>query len=484
MDKPFYITTTLPYVNDDPHVGFAMEIVQADAIARAKRLRGIDVFFNTGTDEHGQKIFQKAKKENSDVQTYVDRYAEEFRKLKDLLNLSNDRFVRTTDPDHIAAAQELWKRCAAKGDIYKKKYKGLYCVGDEMFLKEEDLVDGRCPNHPHISPIEIEEENYFFRLSAYTDKLLAYVQRDDTIVPQWRRSEAIKFVESGLDDVSISREKSRMEWGVPVPGDEEQVMYVWFDALTNYISTLGWPHEEGMFRKFWIEGYVLQVAGKDQVKFQSILWQAMLLSADIKNTDTVVYHGFINSAGGQKMSKSLGNVIAPYDVVEMFAKSAGERATDVLRYYLLRHMNTFEDSDMTLDTIKEAYQANLANGLGNLASRILTLAEKNLPCCPELSAQSIPQMFFDRFDAFDLQGAANFVWKEIQDLDKYIQETEAFKVIKIDETKGKHLITQYVLRLYGIVCMLSPLMPVTHEQLTQLIRANKKPETPLFTRLS
>jgi methionyl-tRNA synthetase len=483
MQKPFYITTTLPYVNDDPHVGFAMEIIQADTIARAKRLRGIDVFFNTGTDEHGQKIFQKANKEQVNVVEYVDKYAAEFRKLKSLLNLSNDRFIRTTDPDHVVAAQELWKRCLAKGDIYKKKYKGLYCVSDEMYLKEGDLVNGRCPNHQTIDPIEIEEENYFFRLSAYQDKLLTYLKQDGVILPEWRQQEAIKFVESGLEDFSISREKARMEWGVPVPDDDDQVMYVWFDALTNYISTLGWPTEEGNFNTFWKNGDVVQCAGKDQVRFQSIMWQAMLMSAEIKNTDTVFYHGFINS-GGQKMSKSIGNVLNPYDIVDMFKPVAGNLATDVLRYYLLRHMNTFDDSDVTIETIKEAYQGNLANGLGNLTSRILTLSERHLEGCPEIPEKSIPQEFFDLIDAFNIQGAMEYVWKEVQTLDRYIQETEAFKVIKTDEAKGKALITEYVLRLYAIARMLNPLMPATNELLKKLIKENKKPEAPLFARLS
>jgi methionyl-tRNA synthetase len=205
MSKPFYITTTLPYVNADPHVGFALEIVQADVIARYKRLTGTEVFFNTGTDEHGQKIFQKAGEEGKDVQEYVDHYAGEFRKLKELLGLSNDRFIRTTDTNHITAAQELWRRCAAAGDIEKKKYKGLYCVGDEMFLKENDLVNGRCPNHPNMDPIEFEEENYYFKFSKYQDKLLQYLKRDDVILPEWRRQEAIAFVEGGLEDFSISR---------------------------------------------------------------------------------------------------------------------------------------------------------------------------------------------------------------------------------------------------------------------------------------
>ena len=217
--KTFYLTTTLPYVNAAPHIGFALEMVQADILVRYQALMGREVFFNTGTDEHGLKIYRKAQEEGKDPQTYVDEYAAKFRELKGHLNLYPDlRFIRTTDAHHKAAAQELWRRCAEKGDIYKKKYKGLYCVGDEAFIKESDLVNGKCPNHPNMTPIEIEEENYFFKLSAYQDRVLAYLNDPTVVIPDWRRQEAINFVKQGLEDFSISREKSRMSWGVPVPG--------------------------------------------------------------------------------------------------------------------------------------------------------------------------------------------------------------------------------------------------------------------------
>ena len=297
MDRKFfYLTTTLPYVNADPHIGFALELVQADIIVRYRKLCGDEVFFNTGTDEHGLKIYRKAQEEGKDTQAYTDEYAKRFQGLKKTLNLYPDiHFIRTTDPHHKAAAQELWRRCLAKGDIYKKTYKGLYCVGDEAFIKETELVDGKCPSHPTMEPMEIEEENYFFKLSAYQDKLLAYLNQEGVIVPEWRRLEAIKFVEQGLEDFSVSRVKEKMPWGVAVPGDDMQVMYVWFDALTNYISTLGWPFdsaqgkpEENLFEKFWVNGETLQLAGKDQVRFQSIMWQAMLMSAGLPATKKVL----------------------------------------------------------------------------------------------------------------------------------------------------------------------------------------------------
>ena len=242
MSKNFYLTTTLPYVNAEPHIGFALEIVQADIIARYRRSLGDEVFFNTGTDEHGLKIYRNALEEGKDTQKYVDEYAEKFRALKEHLNLHPDlHFIRTTDARHVAAAQELWRRCEKNGDIELRKYKGLYCVGDEAFMRESDLVDGKCPNHPAMKLIEIEEENYFFTLKKYEKKLLAYLNQEGVIVPEGRRREAIQFVERGLEDFSVSRVKEKMPWGIAVPGDETQVMYVWFDALTNYISTLGWP---------------------------------------------------------------------------------------------------------------------------------------------------------------------------------------------------------------------------------------------------
>ena len=477
MTRNFYLTTTLPYVNADPHIGFALEIVQADIIARYRALLGDEVFFNTGTDEHGLKIYRKAQDEGKEAQAYVDEYAAKFRSLKEKLNLSPElHFIRTTDAHHVAAAQEMWKRCEAAGDIYKKKYKGLYCVGDEAFVKESDLVNGHCPNHPTMDLIEIEEENYFFALSKYQEKLSQYLSQKEVILPEWRREEALNFVKGGLEDFSISREKARLPWGVPVPGDDSQVMYVWFDALTNYISTLGWPQSAGtsrdtsedLFERFWVNGFTLQLAGKDQVRFQSIMWQAMLMSAGIKNTDRVVYHGFITS-GGQKMSKSIGNVIDPYTIVD-------EYGADALRYFLARHVHPFEDSDVTMVRFKETYNADLANGLGNLTARIMTLAEKNLPA-PVARPEPVgfAKEYTDALEHYDYNSALTFVWQQIQALDKRIVETEPFKIVKTDPEKGRALITDLATELYGIARMLNPFMPEANRIIKETILANKKP---------
>lgn len=477
--KAFYITTTIPYVNADPHIGFALELVQSDAIARYQRLMGREVFFSTGTDEFGQKIWEASVKEGKPVQEYVDHYAQKFLDLKGLLNLSLDNFIRTTSPEHIRAAQEFWTLCAHRGDIYKKVYRGLYCVGCEKFITEKDLMDGVCALHPNLKPEMIEEENYFFRLSNYKKQLLEYLSNEKSIIPGWRRQEAIEYVKDGMEDFSISRSKKRFTWGIPIPADDTQVMYVWFGAFVNYISTLGWPNSDsrhkGAFEKFWVNGETVQTAGKDMVKFQSVMWQGMLLSAGMPMTDTIVYHGFVTGEGGIKMSKSLGNVINPAAIVQ-------EYGTEALRYFLLREISSFEDSPFTMERFKESYNAGLANGLGNLTSRILTLSEKYLPKCPEIPESSIPDGFKDYFENFEIHKATNFIWNEIGELDKFIQDTEPFKVIKVDEQRGKDLIANMVLRLYTIARMLNPIMPETSATLKKLIKENKKPEKPLFLR--
>jgi methionyl-tRNA synthetase len=486
----FYITTTIPYVNAEPHIGFALELVQSDAIARYQRLIGRDVFFNTGTDEHGQKIWEASQKEGKDAQDYVNKYAQNYKDLKEKLNLSNDNFIRTTNKEHIKAAQEFWNLCEKKGDIYKKKYKGLYCVGCEIFIKEKDLVDGKCKLHPTKIPEVVEEENYFFRLTNYKERLLEYLSNEKVIIPEWRRQEAIDFVKDGMEDFSISRNKKRFSWGIEIPGDNTQVMYVWFDAFVNYISTLGWPNSnhpdlkdtsslagrgENLFKKFWQDGETVQTAGKDMVKFQSVMWQGMLMSAGLATTDRIIYHGFITGEGGIKMSKSIGNVINPSEIVK-------EYGIDALRYFLLREISSFEDSSFTMERFKEAYNAGLANGLGNLVSRIMTLSEKYLEHDREIEEKSDFGEYFKFLEKFDTKQAVDYVWNEIRELDKSIQETEPFKIVKVDKEKGKELISNMILRLYRIAQMLNPIMPETSETIKKLIKTNKKPDKPLFLR--
>lgn len=469
-----YLTTTLPYVNADPHIGFALEIVQADALVRFWRLSGEDVFYNTGTDEHGQKIFEAAEKAGQDVHAYVDHYAGEFRKLSEALGLDNPTFIRTTDEHHVQAAQEMWKRCDAAGDIEKRTYTGLYCVGCEAYKTEKDIVDGKCAIHTNLELQEISEENYFFKFSKYQDRLLEYLKRPDVVIPEWRREEAINFVQGGLEDFSISRDTTKLSWGIPVPGDDSQVMYVWFDALTNYISTLGWPDGEN-FKKYWEEGKTLQVAGKDQVRFQSLMFQAMLMSAGIKHTDQIFYHGFITS-GGQKMSKSLGNVISPYELVKKYD-------TDATRYLLLRHVHPVEDSDVTWERLDEWYTANLVNGLGNLVARVMKLAETHLSepiARPEASA--FPKELATAMDAYEFNQALDYIWSRIQKADERMTSEEPFKVVKEDLERGQRIIAELALELYWIGRFLNPFMPETCETIKKAVLENKKPEN-LFPRL-
>lgn len=475
QENNFYITTTLPYVNAEPHIGFALEIIRADAIARFKRLQGFDVFFNTGTDEHGTKIHQKSLEEKMDTQEFVNQKSEKFKDLKEILNISFDKFIRTTDADHISAAQEFWKICDDNGYIYKKKYSGLYCVGCEMFLPEKDLVNGECPHHPGKKLELLEEENYFFKYSAFQDKLMEYYNNNpDFVIPEKRFNEIKSFVESGLEDFSISRLKEKMPWGVPVPGDDEQVMYVWFDALVNYISTLDWPNTTGNFDKFWTNGIRFQICGKDNLQHQTARWQAMLMAAGLPNSHHVLVNGFINS-NGQKMSKTIGNVINPLDLVN-------EYGTDALRYYLLREMSSFEDGDYTDEKFKEAYNANLANGIGNLTSRILKMSEDHLgQANNNFDEIEIDSEYVKAFNNFNIQKACDIVWQKIGIIDGLIQEKEPFKVIKEDKEKGIEIISDLIEKLKEVSVLLNPLLPETAEKIKTAILENKKPES-LFLR--
>lgn len=485
--KPFYITTTLPYVNAPLHMGHALEFVRADTIARYKKLVGYDVYFNTGTDEHGTKIYEKARENGLTAQEFVDAGFATFKEQLKMFGVSDDiHFIRTTDAHHEKAAQEFWKRVYDNGYIYKKTYEAKYCVGCESEKTDSELNEvGQCPDHPGIDLQIIKEENYFFKYSAFQEKLLEFYKKNPTfVIPEFRFNEIISFVENGLQDFSISRLKSKMPWGIPVPNDDEQVMYVWFDALTNYISTLGWPAsattaagkpEEDLFDKYWVNGNPTQYCGKDNTRFQSAMWQAMLMAADVPNSHQIVVNGFITADGGLKMSKTLGNVVDPSDIVK-------EYGTDALRYFLLREVSNFEDSPFTIERFKDAYNSGLANGLGNLSSRLLTLSEKYLESCPEIPENSISQEFFEHLENFDIKKATDYVWEKIQDLDKKIQSTEPFKVVKVDLEKGKELISEMIVDLYAIARMLNPIMPETNIKLKQLIKENKKPSEPLFLR--
>lgn len=473
----FYITTTLPYVNAPPHIGFALEIVRADILARYHRLLEEEVFFNTGTDEHGLKIYRAAQKEGKEPQQYADEYAAKFDDLKQALNLSYDNFIRTTDPHHVSAAQAFWKLCQENGDIEKKLYEVKYCVGCELEKTNSELVDGRCPLHPTLEIEIVNEENYFFRFSNYQAKLLdLYKSNPDFVVPKSRLNEITKFVEDGLEDFSISRLKEKMPWGVPVPGDEEHVMYVWFDALISYISALGWPKDKKKFEEFWgtkEKLNAIQIAGKDNLRQQSAMWQAMLMSAGLPNSRQIYIEGFITS-GGQKMSKSLGNVIDPFELVEKYG-------TDAVRYYLAHRIHPFEDSDFTEEKFREVYNAYLANGLGNLVARIMKLAEIQLEE-PVTISKPATTRYAKALGAYEFNLAMDMIWAEIADLDKRITLDQPFVMVRENSEQGKALISELVKKLYEIAYLLNPFMPATSDIIKESIKSNKMP-TPLFPRL-
>ena len=487
--KNFYITTTLPYVNAEPHIGFASEIVYADVRARFEKSIGNEVIFNTGTDEHGIKILQNAVDAGVEPQKYVDKYAAKFDELKVMLNLSYTNFIRTTDKHHQKAAQEIWKRVNDNGFIYKKQYSVKYCVGCELEKTDSELENGYCPLHPNKEMELIEEENYFFKFSEFEDRLLElYKDSPKFVVPQKRLNEIKSFVEGGLQDFSISRVASKMPWGVPVPGDEEQVMYVWFDALTNYISTLGWPEDVKNFEKFWgtkESPKAIQIAGKDNLRQQSAMWQAMLMAADLPTSKQIFINGFI-SVDGQKMSKSIGNVISPKEMVERYG-------IDGTRYLLLTKGTFGEDNDISWEKLDTKYNADLANGLGNLVSRIIVLAG-DIPINDTLKYVIFPKggsygEKTTKQDIFELAGLEIGEYMETMNFKKALEETvflrvqlanaeiekkEPWKLKKENPEAFISTMETLLNELELIVELLQPFMPETAEKIKQQLKTREK----------
>jgi methionyl-tRNA synthetase len=441
------------------------------------------------------------------VKEYVDFYAEKFKGLKSLLGISDDvHFIRTTDTHHVQAAQAFWKRCEANGFIYKKAYQSKYCVGCELEKTDSELVDGRCPIHPGKDLEIIDEENYFFKMSEFGDRLLAhYAKNPNFVVPDFRFNEIKSFVERGLQDFSISRLKEKMSWGIPVPGDDGHVMYVWFDALVNYISTLGWNGEDAEsssadFIKFWANGTPVQYCGKDNLRQQSATWQAMLMAAGLPNSSQIVIDGFLTGEGGIKMSKSIGNVVNPYDIVAEYSGSNGatgddsmatgadasvglSAGTDALRYFCVAELSSFEDSPFTMERFKESYNAKLANGIGNLTNRVMKMAETYLVSdAVSVPDKSLTAEYFALYDSFDLVKVSAYIWKHVEEANLIIQNEQPFKLIKTDEQKGKEIISDLVVRLYNIARMLNPVIPATSEKIKAAVKANRMPAEALFMR--
>jgi len=477
-NKNFYITTTLPYINSDPHIGFAAEIIKADVVARYMTQRGSKVFFNTGTDEHGLKIFQKAQESGLSVQEFCDKNSGLFLPLKEKLNLSYTNFIRTTDKNHQKAAQEFWRRCEAKGDIYKKAYQIKYCIGCEMEKTDSELENGFCPLHPGKELEIINEENYFFRFSNYGEKLLAlYESNPNFVKPESRLKEIKSFVKRGLQDFSISRLKEKMPNGVPVPQDDTQVMYVWFDALVNYISTLGWPENSDDFKNFWPG---IQVCGKDNLRPQAAMWQAMLMSADISNSKQILVFGFL-TVNGKKISKSAGNGVSPYELVDKFG-------ADALRYYLLAEIPPFEDGDYSLEKFFDRYNADLANGIGNLSARVSNLLEKNeiiTGLKVDLEDDSVKNLVIDfenLFSVYKFNECLQLIWAKIKACDEILSKETPWKMEnKDDVVKSLKPIAQTILNL---AYLLEPFIPESAGKIKEAFLENKiKKLPPLFPRL-
>lgn len=475
--KPFYITTTLPYVNAPLHMGHALEFVRADVIARSKIFSGYDVFFNTGTDEHGVKIYNTAIAQGMTAQDFVDQGFATFKDQLKTFGISDQvHFVRTTDNHHIAAAQKFWEIVRNNGYIYKDTYKAKYCVGCEAEKTDSELVDGFCPLHPGKELEFIDEENYFFKYSALTEKMIAfYESHPHFVMPDFRYNEMKEFAKRGFQDFPISRKKEKMPWGIPVPDDDSQVMYVWFDALTNYISTLGWPEDEQNFEKYWTLGTPVQYCGKDNLRFQAGMWQAMLLAANLPHSHQIIINGFVVGEGGIRMSKTLGNVVDPRDI-------ANEFGTDALRLFLVKEISPFEDSPFTVERFKDFYNSALANGLGNLVSRTMNMI---VTYDVDISHVAFPE-FVDikhpAYESFELNKVANAIWDEIGELDVYIAENAPFKTVKTDPEKAHTDLRHVVQGLARIAVALQPIIPETSEKIINLIKTKQKPTEPLFLR--
>lgn len=461
MKNKFYITTTLPYVNAEAHIGFALEIIQADVIARYRRQQGDEVFFNTGVDEHGLKVFRKIKEEKLTPQAYCDGRAQKYKNLKEALNLSYNSFVRTTDPNHIKAAQEFWRRCDKNRDIYKKDYKIKYCVGCELEKTDSELVRGRCPIHPGQELEIIEEENYFFRYSKYQDGLLKLYQKNiQFVLPASRFNEIKAFTKQGLKDFSISRLKEKMPWGIPVPGDDKHIMSVWFDALVNYISCLGWPNRLKKFNDFWPG---LQIAGKDNLRQQSSMWQSMLMSVGLPTSKQIFIHGFVTS-GGQKMSKSLGNVVDPFELVKKYG-------ADAVRYFLLREIPSTEDGDYTEEKFIERYNGDLASGLGNLVARVSKLAqvskikktgnEGSLIAEYKIALDASKEKYKESLERFEFSAALAAIWVLIKFCDQEVERNKLWE--KSDQQKD--IIGNLLFLIDEMAILLEPFLPETSKKI-------------------
>jgi methionyl-tRNA synthetase len=441
--KPYYITTAIDYPNGPPHLGHTLEKVAADVIARYHRLLGHDTYFSIGLDENSQHVVQAAKANNVDLVTWTDRMDEAYRLAWSKLAISYDRWIRTTEERHFRASQEMIRRAQESGDIYKSIYSGWYCPNDNTFYQEEDLVNGRCPEHPSIVPEWLEEENYFFVLSKYSDRLLAYInEHPDFIVPTVWQSEIVEMVRQGLRDFAVSRRvnQAREPWGVPFPGDPEHVIYVWFDALTNYVTAVGFPDDVALFEHYWPAD--AHVIGKNITRFHCLYWPAMLMSAGLPLPRQVAVHGFMTLEGA-KISKSTGNIVNPVELVDEFG-------VDAIRYYLLRNLSFASDRDFTREGLIQRYNDELAKDLGNLLNRVVTMTnryrEGTLPT-PGLDsdlekelqrvAVATRQHLKEELESWEIGNALDSIWNFVRRTNQYLEQSKPWILAREPEKEGQ-----------------------------------------------
>lgn len=466
-NSTYYLTTAIPYANASPHIGFALEILYADVMARYQRLLGRDVYFLTGTDEHGQKMLKTAKEAGQTVESFASERSAEFQNLADQWNITNNDFIRTTEVRHAGRAKKFWEVVFKNGDIYKKSYTGLYCYGCESFKTEKDLVGGKCPDH-NRAPEVLSEENYFFRLSRYQEPLqFLFESRPDFVFPESRHKEMYNILKSGLEDISISRSREKLSWGIPVPGDDSQVMYVWFDALTNYITALGYgSKDDKLFKKFWPATHIV---GKDINRFHALLWPAMLMAAGVEPPQQIAVHGWI-TVDGQKMSKSLGNVINPLEIIQKFP-------LDAVRYFFLREIPFEGDGNFSEKQFVERYNGDLANGIGNLTNRILTMVEKycagKIPTVHTADSGLVSFLtkevwpnYVESMNNWRFDQALATTWKFVASCDQIISDKQPWALAKAGKTEEVNdLLYHLAEALRHLAIMIWPVMPETAEKL-------------------